>query len=645
MIITFLLLVLLFRMADSQKKWIEAWMKSVIVWVALAFYSLEILSLFTLVTKNSLMIFWGCLSVLLMGMIILLHKKRRRDFNFVGELKRLFYQIWKYKLFCLFSILLIILSILTVPYNWDSMTYHLSRIANWAQNQSVEHYATHNIRELVSPMLGEFINLHVYILFGNKDYCFNLLQCFSALLSAWIIYEIAAKMGCRKMYALLAAFLFLTMPSVFGEALSTQVDLFAGIWLLIFVYYYLDLIQIDRCLSWNREVRRNCIIMGSCVAFGYLAKPSVLIGMFLLLVLLLGICVRRKDAPGVMGKLLSLVIPVMAVIVLPEMIRNVVSFSSITHSIAGQRQLVGTWNPRYVLVNGLKNFIFNFPNMYLTGSDHWPAAVVYRIAGILRVNIDDPSISEDGRPFYLHAPQTYEPDMAVNPVFLVFFICSLLWGIGRFRKQKGTVGKIYFFFASFIFLIFCCFVRWEPFVSRYMISYMALLCPAITYEMEDFERTFSVRSFSAWPAGIAVFMCCVELIGLITYHTGIVAEERENRFRGYFHNNSEIYDDYEEVCALVIENRMKKIGLVISGNSYEYPIWQYLEGHTESIQHVAVENESAKYEREDVIPDGIITTSDLGENYSLRGKKYVRVSQCSDNQNLYLYAINSMDEQ
>ena len=135
MIITFLLLVLLFRVVDLKKKWIEAWMKSVIVWVALAFYSLEILSLFTLVTKNSLMIFWGCLSVLLMGMIILLHKKRRRDFNIAGELKRLFYQIWKYKLFCLFSILLIFLSILTVPYNWDSMTYHLSRIANWAQNQ------------------------------------------------------------------------------------------------------------------------------------------------------------------------------------------------------------------------------------------------------------------------------------------------------------------------------------------------------------------------------------------------------------------------------------------------------------------------------------------------------------------------------
>src|SRR5699024_7638162 len=128
------------------------------------------------------------------------------------------------------------------------------------------------------------------------------------------------------------------------------------------------------------------------------------------------------------------------VIVLPEMLRNVGTFSSVTHSIAGQRQLVGTWEPLYVFVNGLKNFTFNFPNMYLPQSSHWPAAAVYRTAALLRVNIDDPSISEDGRPFYLHEPLTYEPDMAVNPVCLCFFILCLLWAVLRFRKQKGTAG-------------------------------------------------------------------------------------------------------------------------------------------------------------------------------------------------------------
>lgn len=637
MIIAFFLFVFLFRMMKPGEKGIEAWMRAVILWIAAAFWSLEFLSLFTMVTGSSLRIFWGCLALLLVGIILFLRKRRRMRLSLLAELKRAFQNIWHHKLFASISLFLIVLSILTVPYNWDSMTYHLSRIANWAQNQSVAHYATHNIRELASPMLAEFINLHVYILSGKKDYFFNLLQCFSALISAWIIYEIAIKIGCRKGYAMLASFLFLTMPSVFGEALSTQVDLFAGIWLLIFAYYYLDLVHSDRRLGWNKETWEYCVILASCVAFGYLAKPSVLIGMFLLLVFLLGICIRRKDAPVVMGKLVLLAIPVMGLLVLPEMLRNVATFSSITHSIAGQRQLVGTGNPLYVLVNGLKNFVFNFPNIYLPQSSHWPAAMVYRIAALLKVNIDDPSISEDGRAFYLHAPQTYEPDTAVNPVFLCLFIVCLLWIIFRFRKQKKTMGGVWLLLSAFLFLAFCCLVRWEPFVSRYMISYMALLCPALAYEMQDFEATFSSRGFAAWPAGIAAFMCCVELISLTAYHTGIMAEEKEDRFHGYFHNRREIYEDYEEVCDLVIENEMGKIGLIISGDSYEYPIWQRLEGYVGGIWHVAVENESAGYERTDIHPDGVITTSDLGQELSVGGETYICLPQCSDNGYLYLY--------
>ncbi len=44
--------------------------------------------------------------------------------------------------------------------------------------------------------------------------------------------------------------------------------------------------------------------------------------------------------------------------------------------------------------------------------------------------------------------------------------------------------------VAVIFIIFCCLVRWEPYVSRYMISYLALLCPMIAFETEDFSENF-----------------------------------------------------------------------------------------------------------------------------------------------------------
>ena len=101
---------------------------------------------------------------------------------------------------------------------------------------------------------------------------------------------------------------------------------------------------------------------------------------------------------------------------LPELLRNISSFGSISLSIAGQRQLVGTIKPAYILINGLKNYAFNIPTIYIPRSRHWMEAIVYRMAGILNVVIDDPCISEDGREFFLHEARTYGHDTAANDV-------------------------------------------------------------------------------------------------------------------------------------------------------------------------------------------------------------------------------------
>lgn len=63
-----------------------------------------------------------------------------------------------------------LLALGTIPYNWDSMTYHLPRIAYWRQNRSIAHYATNCIRQISSPVLAEFVNLHVYILCRGHDW-------------------------------------------------------------------------------------------------------------------------------------------------------------------------------------------------------------------------------------------------------------------------------------------------------------------------------------------------------------------------------------------------------------------------------------------------------------------------------------------
>ena len=50
-----------------------------------------------------------------------------------------------------------VLAVAVAPNNWDSMTYHLGRIAFWLQYDSALHYHEGTIRQLASGVNGEFL--------------------------------------------------------------------------------------------------------------------------------------------------------------------------------------------------------------------------------------------------------------------------------------------------------------------------------------------------------------------------------------------------------------------------------------------------------------------------------------------------------
>lgn len=602
MISAVVLLYFFIRVEDKIARYIY----TIVSWTAICFAMTQALSAFHGLNLTRILMSWGMIDTILLILNILNYKKTKciqanSALSGLHFSKRM--AIWT-----AFAFGMICLALKTVPYNWDSMTYHLPRIFHWLQNGSVEHYATHNDRQVASPVLGAFINLHVYAISNGKDVFLNLLQCCSYLTNGIFVYYIAKKIKCSEKYCAIAITLFYSMPIAFAEALTTQVDNFSTLWLLGFAYLLLDFLNPEQKILLNRANFFRVLALGLCISFGYLAKPSVGFGMIFLSLWLLIVVIRRKDRFIILLSYIIVAGGVLLTVLSPEVCRNISTFNAISASGVGQRQLIGTLQKRNVLVNSVKNFTFNMPSVWLYNSQNIIYKYNIRLARWLDVNIDDPTISEDGREFEVREPQDYGHDTAVNALIIwLMIICILFWLLKNRKRHMTEIKNQYFFVATISFIVFCMILRWEPFVSRYMLSYLALLCPALAGQIEIFFDTGNKRICNAEPMFTAIiyFLCVTELIGMLYYHGNIALESK--KFSGYFKNRGEadIEDNYSELIEYVTQKGYKNIGLMLGGDTYEYPLLHMVDNNNR-IEHVNVSNATEKYESADFIPDIII---------------------------------------
>lgn len=600
MISALFLLFCIIKMEDYVKRYIVA----VNIWMLYCFTFTELLSVFSAVETINLWICWGMLDVVLLK--INLSKLRRKTGHQICSLAGR-YLVFKEIILGMFIAGMIYLALKTMPYNYDSMTYHMARIFHWFQNGTVEHYATHIDRQVASPVLGEFVNLHIYALMGGNDFAVNLLQCMSFVTDGVLVYHIARKINCSKQYCVLAVILFYSMPVAFAEALTTQMDNFAALWMLCFVYLMLDLLNPEEKIVLGKKGAINVIMLALCVAFGYLSKPSIGIAMVVFALWLLLVIVERKDDVITIGLYFFLAGSVLAVVLLPECLRNLVTFHALSAPVAGERQLIGTLKPGYVLVNFIKNFTFNMPTVWLYNSSGLILKCVMKLSSLMKVDINDPTISEDGRIFQVHDAQTYWHDTAVNPVIIwLIIICILLFFIKNRKQTARCIENRYFMTAVISFLAFCVVLRWEPYVSRYMISYFALLCPAVSRQLQIFfnDRNEKEKKVECGFIAIVGFLCGVEIAGMMNYHYEIAS--RQSGWEGYFVSRSEgVAESYKEIADFITDGSYKTVGLLIGKDSYEYPLDVMLDDVR--IEHINVTNETEKYEDTEFTPDIIVS--------------------------------------
>ena len=174
-------------------------------------------------------------------------------------------------------------------------------------------------------------------------------------------------------------------------------------------------------------------------------------------------------------------------------------------------------------------------------------------------------------------------------------------------------------------------------MTRYMLPYLVLMCPMIAFWCEDMSLHAGTQVIRESVLYVVGWMGILGLITMFSYHGQTAKDQHMSRPGGYFTSRygAEIgEDEYRRVCEAAVENNDRYIGLILNGDAYEYPMQYLLQGKIEKMQHIMVDNPTAKYEDPQFDPDGIITTENWGDTIVYKDRTYTLITDCTV---LYLY--------
>ena len=132
----------------------------------------------------------------------------------------------------------------TVPNNYDSMTYHLSRAAAWFQQHSLGYVSAHTQRQNADPGNAELQILYTFV-FLSRDAVAALPQLVAELVCLVAVFGIARRAGFARPAAAFAAAIFATFSEVALQATTTQNDLTTAALVAVAAYFILGRTRIE----------------------------------------------------------------------------------------------------------------------------------------------------------------------------------------------------------------------------------------------------------------------------------------------------------------------------------------------------------------------------------------------------------------
>ncbi len=540
-------------------------------------------------------------------------------------------------------------AIFTVPYNYDSMTYHLARIGRWIDHGNVNYYLTTIDRQLYSPVLSEYNMLYLFLL-SKGDMWLNMYQYVNMIVTAYYFYKVARMLGTDRKFSMFGVFVFLSMPLTISQSITTQNDLSAAMWYVLFLYYLLWFIRAEK-LSFAKETRKELIekliCVGATVGFAFLMKVSVCASMVFFVPWLVVVCIRRKDK--IKDLLLCALTAggVLVVTVSETLIRTYMACGSFIASTTSGDIMVATKNVSYIIVNILKNYSLLITQHLWT----WINGFIYRIAisvgALLHVEVNNVAIAFHGFDFitYLNTGDDMYSHDRTSSAFAAYFaflagvllvIALVILLVKKLRRKEGRQMQISYGFVISAWLGFgfiMALLRWQPWGSRLMYPALAVTVLAGVHILGAFCSRMKKKEIVIIPlALLSLILCLAPLEYNMQQAKKYIAGGCESRTKFYFENNKR-HSSYRQLLKEVKAMKAKDVAVVISGDGYDYPLWKMFRDSypKATLRHVLVDDTNMVLTEAETAeePDCILWIErgrlEIGQTLDYNGTTYVCV--------------------
>lgn len=569
----------------------------------------EGLSLIHAIRRPTVVTLWscfvvGCLFFFLIGARGHCCKRWKRTFGreVPGRIER---EVWAYKglAFPLVWILFFTFcgALLFAPNTFDAMTYHMTRIMHWLQNQDVSYVVTNDQRLNFQLPLAEFWILH-FLLLLKQDFLSNLVQWNAFVISIVTVSLIAAELGMNRKMQWMSAVIMATTPNILFQAQSTQNDLVVCSYVLIFVLMMQKLV---RSITMRRIVTAGAAmglaLLAKGTGFIFIAILGTLYGVWILL--------RNRKKWLLAGVKCLAIVGIGLLFLVPVFSRNLQQYGvpMPANPHKGSSYMVEDWTG----LEPLRVFVRSMSLHLGLPCDAWNAGVMRCFGKVFgealfkteNTNLNTPirvrfETHEDTLGNFLH--------LLLFHLFLLCLALSILqkrsvWGrrlIGaRFVSENSVDRNLVSFTilswgAMVMFFTSLCF---SFFRARYHVPLFALFSICIAYGLERFLK----RSVARGCVMVSLFLCAAWLLQNNPNHSNLynvvenVRKFGENHEDYYVRRSISLrLQQVEEFCTL---HKIKKVLYHNPRNQRDYPIYRVLGGPLqENIQVQRVDYEPGK---------------------------------------------------